>query len=98
MKRKGIYEEAAEKFASELEVEFGDDYSVEDVLRYQTQIGMLTPNGLGKYNLKNEFEEIRDLQKDLPKKERKSNNKIQNDLAAKYNCSLSYVFKETWDL
>tara|TARA_R100001244_G_scaffold124688_3_gene94571 strand:- start:2876 stop:3175 length:300 start_codon:yes stop_codon:yes gene_type:complete len=97
MKRKNTYEEAAERFAEELEIEFGGSYEVEDVLRYQTKIGMLTPNGLGKYNLKNEFEEIKCLQKDLPKKQRLSNSKIKDDLAAKHNCSPSYVFNVVRD-
>jgi len=87
-----MYKEAAEKFAKELEEELGSDYTVEELLRYQTKMGLITPSLLDDYNIKNQFEERQEAQKHLPLKQRKSNTKIADDLAAENNCSLSRIF------
>ena len=70
--------DTAEKFAKELENEFGSEYNLEELLKFQSQVGLITPKGLGDYDIRNEFIELRDINRLLPKKERRSNTKAHD--------------------
>ena len=87
-----MFKEAASKFAEDVEKELGDNYDFEKLLKFQMNIGMLTPKTLDEYNLRNDFKERREYQKTLPKKQRKSNRQLTDDMAAENNCSWSRMF------
>lgn len=87
-----MYKEAADSFAKEVEENLGSDYDFIDLLKYQMNIGMLAPKGLCEYNLRNDFIERRHAQVDLPKKEKKTNRQLTDDMAAENNCSFSRMF------
>lgn len=90
-----MFEEAAENL--ELAMQPLGEITFEEMLRFQMENGLVTPKSVAEYNLKNEFEKIREAQKDLPKEEQKSNRKIADELAAKNNCSMSRMYNITRD-
>jgi hypothetical protein len=89
----GIYEETAVNLAKDLEEEFGKDYTLEQLLRFQAQeVGLITSKTLNDYSIQKEFEKIWLAQKDLPKKDRISNNKICIDIATRHNRSWQGIY------
>ena len=90
-----MYEEAADNFAEELEKNLGKDYSVEDLLRFQMDIGLITPKTTGDYNVKKKIAQIREYQKQLPEEDRLSNRQINEDIAGSMNLSYTTVYNLT---
>ncbi len=89
----GIYEETAVNFAKDLEEEFGKDYTLEQLLRFQAQeVGLITSKTLNDYSIQKEFEKIWLGQKDLPKKERVSMRKICMNISIRDNRSYEGIY------
>lgn len=93
-----MYEEAAHNLDKTLKTELGDNYTTEDLLRFQMDQKLTTPKCLEEYNLKNQFIEIQKGQEGLPKEEQKSNRAIADELASKNNCSISRMYNITRDI
>jgi hypothetical protein len=93
-----MIKDSAEKFAKEVEKQLGANYNMEDLFRYQLDIELITPKSLSEFDIRNEFREIKEINDLLPKKERRSNTGIVDDMAASHNCSLSRVFEVVKDL
>jgi len=92
-----MYEEAAANLDKAIKDKLGEDYTTEDLLRFQMDEGLVTPDTTGDYNLKNKFMRIKEAQVDLPKKEQMSDRKINDQLASETNSSLSRVYAVTRD-
>lgn len=90
-----MYEEAAQNFAEELENKLGKDYSVEDLLRFQMDVGLITPKTTGDYNVKKKIAQMREDQKNLPEDERISNRQINEEIAGSMNLSYTTVYNLT---
>ena len=90
-----MYEEAADNFAKDLENKLGKDYTVEDLLRYQMDIGLITPKTTSDYNVKKKIVQMREAQKGLPHKERLTNRQINDEIACSMNVSYSTVYNMT---
>ena len=86
-----MYEKAAENLDKAIKKELGDDYTTEDLLRFQMKKGLITPKSASSWNLKNEFDDIKEAQSDLPPEEQRSDRNIADQLAAENNCSLSTI-------
>ncbi|RKY66118.1 MAG: hypothetical protein DRP97_08380 [Candidatus Latescibacterota bacterium] len=93
-----MYEEAAEIFLKQVRDELGEDYTMEQLLRFQMDMELITPKTTGDYLLKEEFREILAAQKDKPKKEQLSRRKINDDIAARHNMAYSSVYNLTRDI
>ena len=87
-----MYEEAAANLDKAIKKQLGENYTTEDLLRFQMHEGLVTIKTVPDYNLKHEFIKIKENQSDLPEKEQKSNRQINSDLAANNNCSLDRMY------
>jgi len=90
-----MYEEAADNFAKELEDQLGKDYTVEDLLRFQMDLGLITPKTTNDYNVKKKIVRMRSEQKTKPENERLSNQQINDEIACSMNVSYSTVYNMT---
>lgn len=89
----GVYEEIAADFAKDLDIEFGGDYTLEQLLRFQAQnAGLITVKSMGDYLIKKEFNRIFSEQKGLPVKDRLSQRKICIDIATRNNRSYQGIY------
>lgn len=89
----GVYEEIANDFAKDLENEFGGDYTLEQLLRFQAQrAGLITVKSMGDYLIKKEFNKILAAQQKLPVKDRLSQRKICIDIATRNNRSYEGIY------
>jgi hypothetical protein len=96
-----MYKEAAEHLANELEDKLGNDYTpeqLEELLRAQMDLGLITPKTTGDYNLKKKIAQIRKEQKKLPQEERISNRQINEEIAGSMNLSYTTVYNIARDI
>ena len=93
-----MYEDMAEDFAKDLEAKLGTDYTIEDLLRFQVDIGLITPTSTGDYNVKKKIKKMREDQKSLPEQERMTNRQINDHIASTMNVSYSTVYKKSIEI
>ena len=90
-----MYEEAAANLDKAIKKQLGEDYTTEDLLRFQMDEGLVTPRSTGDYNLKHDFLKIKEAQEGLPKRDKMSDRQINDKLAAENNCSIGKLYEIT---
>ena len=93
-----FYAYAAENIEKAAKSALGEDYTVEEFLRFQMKEGLITPKSTEEYNIKNEFLQIKEGQVYLPEKDQLSDRQINDHIAATTNSSMSRVYGITRDL
>lgn len=93
-----VYSEAAENFAKDLEEEFGSDYTIEQLLRFQCQdLGLISPSRLNDYGIRKEFLKLLKDQEGKARKEKLSRMGVQKHLATIHNRSWQGIYLLTCD-
>jgi len=86
-----MYEEAAENLDKAIKDKLGEDYTTEDLLRFQMDEGLITPKLTGDYLLKIEFINLLDGHDG-------SRRSIIQDMAARHNMSPSTIYNLVRDI
>lgn len=95
---KKFYEEAADEFAKDAESALGKDYTLEDLLRFQSDLGLINPTTTGGYLVKKKIVRMREAQKSKPEPDRLTNRQINDAIAAEMNISYSNVYKKSIEI
>ena len=87
-----MYKKAADSLQEIIKKELEEGYTIEDMLRLQVRHSLITPKSAEEFNVRSEFNQIKEKQSQLPKEQQESDRSIMQDIAARNNCSPSRVY------
>jgi len=93
-----FFEELAVNLEKGIKNSLGEDYTMEDLVKFMRDEYLIGPKGLNDYTIRQKFTKMLSDQEGLDKKDKMSRRQINDHIAATDNSSYSRVYFLTKDL